>query len=401
MTSTRSAYRSHWGLNPDVTFLNHGSFGASPRVVLEAQRRLQDELESDPIRWLAPERDLEKKLDPVRERLSDFLGCRFEDLAFVRNATDGVNAVLRSFPFEADDEILVTSHGYNACTNAARFVAGRAGARVTVADIPFPCSGPDAAVEAIEAAFTSKTRLLLVDYVTSPTALILPLARIIEAAHARGIRVLVDAAHAAGMVKVELDALGADYTTGNLHKWLCGPKVAGYLHVRPEHQAEVRPTVISHAANTPRPARSRFLAEFDWTGTFDPTPLLAVPVALDFLENVIHGGGIEAVYAANRALALEGRRILTSRLGLVAPAPEEMLGSIVTLPLPDGPPPEIGRTDTLGQRLFETHRIEVPIVHWPAPGKRWFRISAMLYNDATEYERLGDALESELTLATR
>ncbi len=390
------SYRAHWTLDPDVTFLNHGSFGAAPRVVLEAQRRLQDDLEREPIRFLAPERALETKLDPVRETLSSFLGCSFEDLAFVRNATDGVNAVLRSFPFEPGDELLVTNHGYNACTNAARFVAERAGSSVTVADIPFPCSGSDAAFEAVVAAFTPKTRLLLVDFITSPTALILPIARIIEAARAKGIRVLVDAAHAAGMVKVELDKLGADYTTGNLHKWLCGPKVSGYLHVRSEHQHEVRPSVISHAANTPRPSRSRFLAEFDWTGTFDPTPLLAVPTAIEFLSQVIPGGGIEAVYEANHALALEGRRILTERLGLEAPAPEEMLGSIVTLPLPAGPPTVMGRVDALAQVLFEKHRIEVPIVHWPEPGRRWFRISAMLYNAPADYEHLADALEAEL-----
>lgn len=390
-------HRSHWTLDPDVTFLNHGSFGAAPRVVLEAQRQMREALEFEPLRYLAPERELEEKLDPVRVKLSGLLGCQTADLAFVRNTTDGVNAVLRSFPFRAGDELLVTSHGYNACTNAAHFAAERAGASVVVADIPFPSAGSDEALAAIVAAFTDKTRIVLVDQITSPTALILPIKRIIEAAHARGIRVLVDAAHGPGMVKMDLAAMGADYTTGNLHKWLCGPKAAGFLHVQPELQEEVRPSVISHAANTQRPERSRFLAEFDWTGTFDPTPLFAVPVAIDFLDGLLPGG-IEAVYDANKALALEARRIVTERLGIEAPAPEDMIGSIVTLPLPDGLAPDLGATDALAQSLFKKHRIEIPVIHWPAPGKRWFRMSAMMYNEPADYEHLADALETELGL---
>ncbi len=394
-------YRKHWTHDPKVTPLNHGSFGGAPRIVLEAQRRLQDELEAEPLRFLAPERELEPKLDEVRAKLSGFLGCASDDLAFVRNTTDGVNAVLRSFTFEAGDELLVTNHGYGACTNAARFVAERAGATVTVADIPFPCGGLDAALGAIVGAFTDKTKLLLVDQVTSPTALILPIDRIVEAAHARGIRVLVDAAHAPGMVPLSLDQTGADYTTGNLHKWLCAPKAAGFLHVKAEHQDTVRPTVISHAASAPRPKRSRFLAEFDWTGTFDPTPLLAVPTAMDFLGGLLPSGGFDALYAANKALALEGRGILVERLGLEAPAPAEMIGSIATMPLPAGALPEPGQRDPLAIALYDNHQIEVPIVHWPAAGRRWIRISAMVYNERSDYERLADALATELELAVR
>lgn len=394
-------YREEWTLNPDVVPLNHGSFGGAPRVVLEGQRRLQAELEREPLRFLAPERELERKLDDVRSRLKDLIVCGFDDLAFVRNTTDGVNAVLRSFPFQAGDELLVTNHGYNACTNAARFAAERAGAKVTVADIPFPGASPDAALSAIVNAFSERTKLLLVDQITSPTALILPVDRIVEAAQARGIRVLVDAAHGPGMLPLNLDATGADYTTGNLHKWLCVPKTAGFLHVQPEHQHEVRPTVISHAASAARPNRSRFLAEFDWTGTYDPTPLLMAPAAIDFLDGLLPSGGIEAVYAANKALALTGRSILMERLGVGAPAPEEMIGSIATLPLPDGPLPAMGQRDPLAIALYDKHRIEVPIVHWPATGRRWIRISAMIYNESTEYERLADALAAELELTVQ
>ena len=233
----------HWGLHPEVTFLNHGSFGAAPRVVLEAQRREQDAQERDPIHYLAPERSLYGKLDAVRDRLAAFLGCPSGDLAFVRNATDGVNAVLRSFPLEAGDRIVITSHGYNACNNAARYVAERAGAEVVVADIPFPLSDPAEASAAVAEACCDRTRLVLVDHVTSPTGLILPVEEIVQAARDRGIRTLVDAAHGPGMPPMNLEQVGADYTTGNLHKWLCGPKVSGFLHVRPERALPDRPVL--------------------------------------------------------------------------------------------------------------------------------------------------------------
>ena len=318
----------------------------------------------------------------------------FDDLAFVRNATDGVNAVLRSLPWDSGEEILVTSHGYNACSNAAHFVAERNGGRVAVADIPFPIASAQDVLEAIKAACTDWTRLILVDHITSPTGIILPVAEIVAFAHAHGIRVLVDAAHAPGMVDVSLDETGADYTTGNLHKWICGPKTSGFLHVRRELQDEVRPCVISHAANTERPNRSRFLAEFDWTGTFDPTALLSVPKAIDFLETVLPEGGLSAVMRANHGLVIAGRDLVAESLDVEPPAPNEMLGSLAALELPAGPPPETGRTDELQQRLFRDHRIEVPIFHWQ--GRRLIRLSAQVYNDLSDYEALASALRSEL-----
>ena len=386
--------REHWTIRPDIQFLNHGSFGATPNVVLEAQRELQDELEREPVLFLAPERELEPKLDAVRSRLASFLGCQFKDLAFVRNATDGVGAVLRSFPFQGDDEIVVTSHGYNACTNAAKFVVGEE--RVRVADVPFPITTPEQAARAVDDACTSNTRLILVDHVTSPTGIILPVEEIVRAAHERGIRVLVDAAHAPGMLDVNLDAIGADYTTGNLHKWVCGPKVSGFLHVREEHQEEVRPSVISHAANRERPGRSRFLAEFDWTGTHDPTPLLVVPLALDFLGG-LYPGGMDEHRRKNRELVLAGRDIVADALGVEAPAPDEMIGSLAALPLPPGHGSQPSGVDPLQQTLFHEYQIEAMLPHWPAEGRRLIRLSAQAYNRIEEYEALAIALKRELS----
>ncbi|MCA9265008.1 MAG: aminotransferase class V-fold PLP-dependent enzyme, partial [Planctomycetales bacterium] len=294
------SFARHWQLNPEIAFLNHGSFGATPTVVLRRLRELQDQMEYDPIQFLAPERDLEPKLDAVRQRVADLVHAPVSDIAFVRNATDGVNAVVRSFPFEPDDELVVTNHGYNACSNAARYAIERCGGALVMAEVPFPLADPQEIVDAVTRRFSACTRLLLVDHITSPTGILFPIKELVQAAHDRGIRVLVDGAHAPGSIDVRIRELGCDYYTANHHKWLCGPKVSGFLYVRPEHQHKVLPTVISHAANRPRPHRSQFLASFDWTGTYDPCPLLALPTALDFLSQLRPGGWAEHL-ASNRA----------------------------------------------------------------------------------------------------
>ncbi len=222
------SFASHWQLSSELDFLNHGSFGAAPTIVLAAQRRLQDALERDPIRFLAPERELEPKLDHVRAVLSELVAAPADDLAFVHNATDGVNAVVRSMSLDEGDEIIITNHGYNACNNAAQFAADRRGARIRVAKIPFPLADSNEVVRAIEAEFSSRTRLLLVDHVTSPSGLVFPIEKIIASAHASGIRVLVDGAHAPGMVPLDLRKMDADYYTANHHKWLCAPRLPAF-----------------------------------------------------------------------------------------------------------------------------------------------------------------------------
>ncbi|MCP3920609.1 MAG: aminotransferase class V-fold PLP-dependent enzyme [bacterium] len=387
---------AHWTLSPDIRFLNHGSFGACPRVVLEAQAELRARLEAEPVRFMA--RELEGRLDAVREALGSFLGCRPRDLGFVPNATTAVNAVLRSFAFEPGDELVVTNHGYNACSNAARFVTERAGAKVVVADVPFPIRSEDEVVEAVLAKVNDRTRLLLIDHVTSPTAAVLPVERIVRELRERGVETLIDGAHAPGMLALDLDALGAGYYTGNCHKWSCAPKGAAFLHVREDLQESVRPAVISHGANSPRQGRSRFLVEFDWEGTDDPTPVLAVPVALEFFEKLLPGGWDE-VRTRNRELALEARRILSATLGTELQTPDTMIGSLATVPLPDGA--SDGRRDAftvdpLQAVLYDVHRIEVPVFIWPEAPRRWLRISAQLYNSEADYVALAEALQQAL-----
>ena len=383
----------HWQLNPDIDFLNHGSFGATPTVIFDAQRNWIDQLERDPIRFLAPERELEPKLDHVRGRVAELVGATADCLAFVRNATDGVNAVLRSFRFQRDDEVVVTDHGYNACNNAVRFAAERWGARTRVARIPFPIGHADQVIEAIERELSARTRLLVVDHVTSPTGLVFPIERIIASARRHSVRVLVDGAHAPGMVPVDLKQLGADYYTANHHKWLCAPKASGFLYVDPRWQAEVRPTVISHGANRQPEGRSRFLTEFDWVGTFDPTPLLCVPQAIEFLSS-LHGGGLQELMQRNREKALAAQQILSDALQIKPPAPASMIGSLVAVPLPESITRRFSDFAAIQRRLYENHRVEVPIFVGPDGSTGLLRVSLQAYNNIDQIERLADVLRS-------
>jgi isopenicillin-N epimerase len=377
--------RQFWRLDPDITFLNHGSFGACPIGVLEYQQQLRDRLERQPLQFLS--RDLEPLLDAARVELAKFLNASPSDLVFVPNATTGVNAVLRSLEFGPGDELLTTNHEYNACRNALDFVAARSGATVVVANLPWPIEGPSQVVAAVCAAVTPRTRLLLMDHVVSQTGLVMPIGDIIQALP--DLNTLIDGAHAPGMIPLDLAALGATYYASTCHKWICAPKGAGFLYVRADRQATVRPLTISHGANDPRADRSRFHLEFDWMGTNDPTAYLSVPTALEFMGSLLSGGW-PALMQHNRHQALAARRLLCDRLGVAAPSPESMIGSLATVPLPDGD------AAALGTALWEQHQIEVPIMPFPAPAGRLLRVSAQIYNHFTEYEYLANQLPALL-----
>ena len=390
-----------WPLDPNVTFLNHGSFGSCPRPVLDFQRAIRDRLERQPIQFLV--RELEPQLDAARAELARFVGADPDNLVFVSNATTGVNAVLRSLPLAAGDEILVTDHEYNACRNAVNFVAERAQARVVVAAIPFPLPDSPDILERLLERVSRRTRLVVIDHVTSQTGLILPIEAIVRALASRGIDTLVDGAHAPGMVPLNLETLGAAYYTGNCHKWICAPKGAGFLHVRRDRQAELRPVVISHGANSPRTDRSRFQIEFAWTGTHDPSAFLSVPEAIRVMGAQLPGGWPEWMNR-NRVVALAARRVLCDALRIQPPCPAEMIGALASLPMPDAP--EAGPStsplylDPLQDRLLERHGIEVPFIPWPAWPRRLLRISAQLYNSLPQYERLAKVLAAELAGAS-
>lgn len=379
---------AHWHLDPAVTFLNHGSFGATPKRVLAHQSRLRAQIEAQPVRFFM--RDLEDLRQAARARIAAFVGAEPGDIAAVVNATAGVNTVLRSLDLAVGDELLVTNHEYNACRRALEFVAARAGATVVVASIPFPIDDPQQATDAIVAAVTPRTRLALVDHVTSQTGLVLPIAQIVEQLDARGVDTLVDGAHAPGMLEVSLRDLQPAYYTANLHKWCCAPKSCAFLYVRPDRRAGLHPLNISHGY---RP-EGDFEGEFMWTGTHDPTPWLCAPVALDAMADMFPGGW-PLIRQHNRTLALAGRRLLADALNVDLPCPDAMIGSMASLWLPDGAEPladAVLPLDATQTRLWDEHGIEVPIVPWPAWPRRLIRISAQIYNDLSDYTRLASAL---------
>ena len=378
-----SSLRTHWLLDPSIAYLNHGSFGATPRAVLAKQEEFRQRMEREPVRFLA--RELEPLLDDVRTELAAFVGASPDDLALLPNATAGVNAVLRSLDLDKHDELLVTSHEYAASRNAIDYVASLSGAKVVAVDIPFPIASPEVIVERVLAAVTDRTRLLLVDHISSQTALIFPVERLIAELNARGIDTLVDGAHAPGQLPLDLATLGAAYYAGNLHKWVCAPKGAAFLYVRRNRRYTIHPAAISHGYSATRRDRSRFHLEFDWTGTFDPSAWLSVPAALQVIASLVPGGWAE-VRERNHALALRARDLLCDALRIAPPAPDDMLGSMAAVPLPDGD------AEALQRELFEQHAIEVPLIPWPAAPKRLLRISAMLYNELAEYEALAHAL---------
>lgn len=350
-------------------------------------------MESEPVRFFV--RELEPMLAETRDEIARFVGAEPNNVVLVRNATEGVNAVLRSLCFGAGDEILVTNHGYNAVANCVRWVCERSGATLKVAALPFPLASEDGAVDAVLAGVTKNTALVILDHVTSPTGIVLPVERLVRALSDRGVHTLVDGAHGPGMLPLQLEELGAAYYTGNFHKWVCAPKGAAFLYVREDCQAGIVPAVISHGYNSPRD-RPRFLELFDWTGTADYSAMLSVPAALRFMERF---GSWDEVRTRNRALLLQGRDMLCAALDVAPPVPDSMLGFLAAVPIPDGnpgPPRSSLYMDELQIALFERHRVEVPIVPWPAPPKRLVRISAQIYNERWEYERLIDGLRAEL-----
>lgn len=402
----RDGFARFWPLDPTVTYLNHGSYGACPWPVLRAQSEWRKRMEREPVRFLSGE--LEGHLDRARGRLAEFLGADPEDLAFVPNATTGVNTVLSSLDFRAGDEILATDHEYNACLNAIQATAERAGGRAVVAHIPIPVRSSEEVFDAIVSRAGPRTRLALISHFSSSTAVIFPIERIVAELAERGIDTLVDGAHTA-LAPVDLKRLGAAYYAGNAHKWMSAPKGAGFLHVRRDRQGLIRPLVISHGANSPRTDRSRFRLEFDWTGTIDPTAYLAIPAAIDFFAALLPNGLSQAM-DINRQVALAGRQRLLDVLGTPALAPEFMIGSMAAVELPadfppqvmeppaDAPPGSTWPMDPLHDVLIDAHAIEVPVYAWPhtpisgSQRRRLLRISAQLYNEPAQYDRLAVVL---------
>ena len=387
---------SPWVLEDGVLHLNHGSFGAAPASVLEAQQRLRSRIEANPTKYFLGG-DYQRELDAARRTVAEFVGGDEGGLVFVNNATAGVNAVLRSLEptLEPGDEIVVTDHEYNACRNALEVSASRTGARVVTARVPFPLETSRQAADAVLAAVTGRTRILLIDAVTSATGLVMPVAEIAAEIEPE-VRVLVDAAHAPGMIDFDVGASGASYVTANCHKWMCSAKGAGFLWVRADRRDDVHHSVISHGYNGGWPSGGgRLHAQFDWTGTDDPSAWLTVGDALAAVE-AMHPDGWPGVRQRIRELCLAGRRILLDALRIDPPAPDDMIGAIASVPVLPANHSGTEIFDPLMAALEQRHRIQVSVFTWPAPPQRLLRISAHLYNDESQYRRLAKALALEL-----
>ena len=372
------AMRGDFCLDEDVAFLNHGSFGATPRVVLAAQQRWRDAMERQPVRFMG--RLLPPGLDAARAALAGFIGADPADLAFVENASAGVNSVLRSLAFAPGDEILATALGYPAVLNAARYVAERSGARLVTVELALPITDPATIRSAIAAALTPRTRLAILDHVTSASACVMPIAELIEDCRRSGVPVLVDGAHAPGMLPLALDRLGADWYTGNCHKWLFAPKGAAFLHARRDRRDALHPLVISHGLN------KGLHAEFDWPGTRDFTAWLAIADGVAFHRD--HGS--DAVRDHNRRLAGAMAAELAAHWGTELAVAPAMLGSMATVRVPRFGPATPEHANALHDRLVDDYRVEVPV--WALGDSLWLRISAQIYNERDDYERLARAV---------
>jgi isopenicillin-N epimerase len=367
--------RREFLLDPEVAFLNHGSFGACPRPVFERYQAWQCELEREPIDFL--DRRLPALLDDARGALAAYAGCSAGDLAFVQNATTGVNLAARSLPLGPDDEVLGTDLEYGACDLAWEWACRRAGARYVRAPIPLPLREPSEVVEALFAHASERTRAVYVSHVTSTTGLVLPLEEIVARARALDLVTIVDGAHAPGQVPVDLATFGADFYAGNAHKWLGGPKGAGFLHVQPEHQDRVDAAIVSWGYSE----GNTFSQRIEKQGTRDPAAWLTVPDAIRFQAE----RDWDAVRDRSRRLARDARRELCELLRTEPLAPDSMVAQMATVRL-SRPSPE------LSQRLFTRHRVEIPV---GGPDKALLRLSVAGYTTRDEIDRLLAALARE------
>jgi isopenicillin-N epimerase len=379
VTEYGAPLRPLWGIDPDFLTVNHGSFGATPHCVLEAQTRWRTQMEAQPSRFMR--RELGPALRDAASHLAAFVGAPADDLVFVDNATGGCNAILRSLELSRGDEIVVFDHGYAAVRNAVTHVANGAGATIVTAVLPFPEPNDDAILTALRDALTVRTRLVIVDHITSPSAVVMPLVRLIATCRDAGVPILVDGAHGPGHVSLDLSALAPDYYTGNCHKWLCAPKGCAFLYVRRDRQRGVHPLTISHGYG------QGFLTEFDWTGTTDFSAFLAVTDAIAFHERL--GGA--ALRLRNTELAAEASRRVAARLGTEtsSPATPAAAMSLVRLPTVSS-----NRVECLRDAFLDA-RTDAPL--HVLSGSIWVRLSAHAYNQIEDYECLSTLLERCLT----
>lgn len=380
--------RARWSLHPDVHFLNHGSFGACPRAVQAEQQRLRDELEREPVAFFLEASPL--YLEKARTAAAAFFRTGPENIAFLRNTTEGVNGVFSSFPWQAGDELLLTNVNYPACSKAAMLTAKRFGLTLRHVTLD-PNQSDEEMVAAMSAQLSSRTRLALIDHVSSATALVLPIAQLIERCQERGVVSLVDGAHGPGMLDLDLSRLDPDIYIGNLHKWCCAPKGAAFIYAKPSAHSWLQPAITSHGYR-PEGRIATLAEQFDWPGTFDPTPWFCIPTALETLAS-LYPGGFAELRSEMIALRRQAEELLGAVLQPLRSANDSpaWMRSFV-LPPGEGPQPLALEMDPLQRRLVRDHRIQVPVSAWPAWPQRTLRISVAPYNLLSDYQALCEAL---------
>ncbi|HEX4999219.1 MAG TPA: aminotransferase class V-fold PLP-dependent enzyme [Terriglobia bacterium] len=383
----------HWALDPDVTYLNHGTVGAPPRRALEEQQRLRDEIEKQPslflLRLLAGVRlgakhEGRPKLRQAADEVAAFLGARGEDMVFVDNATTGVNAVLQSFDFRESDEILILDHAYGATRNAVEYAARRAGAVVRTVELGSDFRSDGDVTNALVPAIGPRTRMAVVDHIASDSAVVMPVEEMAAACHKRGVAILVDAAHAPGAIPVDIPSLGVDWYAGNLHKWAWAPRSSGVLWTRPPWQPSLHHPVVSWGVN------QGIAMEFDLPGTRDPTPHLAAPAGIAFMREL----GVENVQRYNHELAWNAAAEMANRWDTRTVAPQSMTGPMASLFLPERLASTREETVALRDALLFEDRIEVHVNYWK--DRALLRVSGQIYNDGADIERLIAAIDRRL-----
>ena len=373
--------KKYFLLDPNIHFLNHGSFGATPKSVFREYQRWQLELERQPVEFLG--RRITKLMADSRAVLGKYLGTHADNLVYTPNATIALNIIARSLELSSNDEVLATDHEYGAIDRMWRFLSKERGFRYINQQIRTPLTTAENFIHDFWQSVTHRTRVIFISHITSPTSLIFPIKEIIRRARQAGILTIIDGAHAPGQIPLHLDSLGADFYCGNLHKWLCAPKGAGVLHARPKRQHLLKPLVISWGYESETPSNSQFIDHNEWWGTRDMAAFLSVPAAIEFQEK--HDW--DRVRDACHELARDALQRICELTGL-APLHSEgesWFRQMISAPLPAG-------TDIsqLKVRLYDEHHIEVPLIDWN--GNKLIRVSVQGYNSKRDIDQLCRAL---------
>lgn len=388
----RVAEKARHGVEPGVTMLNGASYGCVPDVVRDAQRELHRRIELDPVRFY--KFDLERYCDDARDALARLVNCDASDLALVPNGTFAMSSVILNLPLQPGDEVVVTSHEYQATINELTRVCARSGARVVVAKVPFPNITPENALNAIEGAMTERTRLVICSHVSSATSVLFPVNDIVRMARARGVDTLIDGAHGPGQVAIDLHAMKPTYYAASCHKWLGASKGTGFLYADPERQKLLKPAVLSCRTHLSRPERKAFLCDFDYVGTEDTTGNLVLAVAIEHLS-AQHPDGLRGLQRRNHEIVTAGARLIADAVGMEQPVPESMTASMVSFSLPV-PATGVKKGSTYDDALWDTlrldHNIQVPCWALAGVAPRLMRVSCQWHNTMADFERLAGVL---------